>query len=175
MTGRRLSRTYSRKPTLEDYILDMETRPPEKTMDTNSGNGGVGGVANTNGNGSITNTDQSLWEQLQKKDEDLLLAAELGKALLEKNEDLTKMHERTVEEYSTKLEVSVVCCVLCFVITIVEWNRKVGISAVRSVCVPMKRSQLVQTCASYCVCENMYIAKQKHAKRKSLRRLINER
>lgn len=127
MTGRRLSRTYSRKPTLEDYILDMETRPPETSMDTNNGSvGGVGGGKNAHtsngigiGGGSITNTDQSLWEQLQKKDEDLLLAAELGKALLEKNEHLTKMHERTVEEYATKLEVS--SHVLCLNVR----NRKV--------------------------------------------------
>lgn len=76
------------KPTLEDYIFEMETRPPESAAAT------------------AVVTDQSLWEQLRKKDEDLLLAAELGKALLEKNEEMTKQHERTIEEYSTKLEVS---------------------------------------------------------------------
>ena len=73
------------KPTLEDYIFDMETRPPDRT-------------------GSPT--EQDLWTQLQKKESDLLLAAELGKALLDKNEELMKQQEKLIEEYSTKLEVS---------------------------------------------------------------------
>lgn len=71
------------KPTLEDYIFDMETRPPDHG----------------------TPNDQDLWTQLQKKESDLLLAAELGKALLEKNEDLAKQQEKMIEEYSKKLEV----------------------------------------------------------------------
>lgn len=73
------------KPTLEDYIFDMETRPPDHGAPCN---------------------DQDLWTQLQKKESDLLLAAELGKALLEKNEDLAKQQEKMIEEYSKKLEVS---------------------------------------------------------------------
>lgn len=72
------------KPTLEDYIFDMETRPPDR-----------GG-----------HTEQDLWSQLEKKESDLLLAAELGKALLEKNEELMRHQERLIEEYSAKLEVS---------------------------------------------------------------------
>ena len=72
------------KPTLEDYIFDMETRPPDHG----------------------TPNDQDLWTQLQKKESDLLLAAELGKALLEKNEELAKQQEKIIEEYSKKLEVS---------------------------------------------------------------------
>ena len=82
------------KPTLEDYIFDMETRPPEQL--------------HNNGNASITNnmtTEADVWTQLRKKEEDLLLAAELGKALLEKNEEMKKQHERAIEEYATKLEV----------------------------------------------------------------------
>lgn len=73
-----------RKPTLEDYIIDMETRPPD-----------------TDNNGS---TD--VWAQLQQKEADLLLAAELGKALLEKNEELKKQQEKMIEEFSVKIEVS---------------------------------------------------------------------
>lgn len=110
MTGRQpfqsLHHGFTKKPTLEDYILDMETRPPELMMDMGSD---VGSLATGGGISMVTTTavtDQSLWEQLQKKEEDLLLAAELGKALLEKNEELGRQHERTVEEYSTKLEVS---------------------------------------------------------------------
>lgn len=49
-----------------------------------------------------------VWTQLQQKESDLLLAAELGKALLEKNEELKKEQERLAEEYSKKLEVSFV-------------------------------------------------------------------
>ncbi|XP_045770952.1 bicaudal D-related protein homolog [Maniola jurtina] len=45
-----------------------------------------------------------VWTQLQQKESDLLLAAELGKALLEKNEELKKEQERLAEEYSKKLE-----------------------------------------------------------------------
>ena len=44
---------------------------------------------------------------LQNKDKDLVLAAELGKALLEKNEELSKENERIAEEFSHKLEVIV--------------------------------------------------------------------
>lgn len=72
------------KPTLEDYIFDMETRPPDHG----------------------TSNDQDLWARLEKKESDLLLAAELGKALLDKNEELAKQQERMIEEYSKKLEVS---------------------------------------------------------------------
>lgn len=78
------------KPTLEDYIFDMETRPVNngKTMSSSSASEG------------------DLWGQLQQKEADLVLAAELGKALLEKNEELAKQQEKIIEEYSAKLEVS---------------------------------------------------------------------
>lgn len=54
---------------------------------------------------------------LAKKEKDLQLAAELGKVLLEKNDELSKANERITEDYSHKLEVStsqmldkLVCC-----------------------------------------------------------------
>ena len=50
---------------------------------------------------------EELYTQLAQKERDLTLAAELGKALLEKNQDLTKKNEQLVEEYSTKIEVRV--------------------------------------------------------------------
>lgn len=56
---------------------------------------------------STTNMDsgtEDVWTQLQQKESDLLLAAELGKALLEKNEELKKEQERITEKYSKKLE-----------------------------------------------------------------------
>lgn len=46
-------------------------------------------------------------ELLKKRDRDLVLAAELGKALLERNQELTRQSEILSEEYSSKLEVSV--------------------------------------------------------------------
>ena len=72
------------KPTLEDYILEMETRPPDS--------------------GQVMEKD--VWAQLHQKEADLLLAAELGKALLEKNEELKKNQEKLIDDYSAKVEVS---------------------------------------------------------------------
>ncbi|XP_043598227.1 bicaudal D-related protein homolog [Bombus pyrosoma] len=43
-------------------------------------------------------------ELLKKRDKDLVLAAELGKALLERNQELTRQSEALTEEYSSKLE-----------------------------------------------------------------------
>lgn len=42
------------------------------------------------------------------QENDLLLAAELGKALLDKNEELKKNHEKLNEEYLAKIEVSTI-------------------------------------------------------------------
>lgn len=50
--------------------------------------------------------EPDVWAQLQQKESDLLLAAELGKALLDKNEELKKEQDRLAEEYSKKVEVS---------------------------------------------------------------------
>lgn len=70
--------------TLEEYIINMENR---SAIDTSS-------------------VPEDVWAQLQQKDNDLVLAAELGKALLEKNEELKKQQEAREEEFSKKLEVS---------------------------------------------------------------------
>lgn len=51
-------------------------------------------------------SEVDVWAQLQQKESDILLAAELGKALLEKNEELVKQHEKLIEDYSMKIEVS---------------------------------------------------------------------
>lgn len=73
---------------LEDYVREMSaSRDVSSAMDGH---------------------EQDVWNQLQQKESDLLLAAELGKALLEKNEELKKEQERVVEQYSKKLEVSLV-------------------------------------------------------------------
>ena len=47
---------------------------------------------------------------LANKERDLLLAAELGKELLEKNEELKKKNDTLVEDYSKRIEVSEKCC-----------------------------------------------------------------
>lgn len=49
---------------------------------------------------------ESVYILLAKKEKDLQLAAELGKVLLEKNDELSKANERITEDYSHKLEVS---------------------------------------------------------------------
>ncbi|KAK7869128.1 hypothetical protein R5R35_006594 [Gryllus longicercus] len=48
--------------------------------------------------------DLDVYGQLQKKEKDLILAAELGKALLEKNEELSRQNEKIAEDFSQKLE-----------------------------------------------------------------------
>lgn len=63
---------------LEDYVTAMESR--SEGMDVH--------------------------DELRQKEKDLLLAAELGKALLDKNEDLSRQNERITEEYTQRLEVN---------------------------------------------------------------------
>ena len=73
---------------LDDYIYSLEAR---------------GGARGPGGGG--TDPDADVHAQLLAKERDLILAAELGKALLEKNEDLSKQNEKIAEEFSQKLEV----------------------------------------------------------------------
>lgn len=98
------------KRTLEDYIFDMQTRPPEELathlISISSGNLHRHQYKDNIKQHQNMADHQDVWTQLRKKEEDLLLAAELGKALLEKNEEITKQHERIIDEFSTKLEVS---------------------------------------------------------------------
>merc|ERR1712227_117709 len=73
---------------LEDYIYSLEAR-------------GSGDTRTTNNN---IHTEPDIYGQLQQKERDLILAAELGKALLEKNEELSKQNEKIAEDFSQKLE-----------------------------------------------------------------------
>lgn len=77
------------KYALEDYIFEMESRSLE--------------AANA---GQSAEEEPDVYSQLQQKEKDLILAAELGKALLEKNEELSRQNEIIAEEYSQKLEVT---------------------------------------------------------------------
>ncbi|XP_050301911.1 bicaudal D-related protein homolog isoform X2 [Anthonomus grandis grandis] len=70
---------------LEEYVLEMENRSAINEQ-------------------NAQHLSEDIWTQLQQKDNDLQLAAELGKALLEENEKLKKQHEAVVEDYSKKLE-----------------------------------------------------------------------
>lgn len=71
---------------LEEYVVEMENRSAINEQ-------------------NAQHLSEDIWTQLQQKENDLQLAAELGKALLEENEKLKKQNDATVEEYSRKLEV----------------------------------------------------------------------
>ncbi|KAF4517255.1 hypothetical protein B566_EDAN011640 [Ephemera danica] len=71
---------------LEDYIYEMQRRGERAA-------------------GSDQVADD-VYAQLAQKEKDLILAAELGKALLERNQELTRQNERMAEDYSQQLEVS---------------------------------------------------------------------
>lgn len=62
-------------------------------------------TAANNVSGAIKSIDD-VYILLAKKEKDLQLAAELGKALLERNEELSKTNEHLAEDYSHRLEVS---------------------------------------------------------------------
>ena len=50
-------------------------------------------------------SQQDIYAQLAQKEKDLVLAAELGKALLGKNEDLVRQNEKLQDDFSQRLEV----------------------------------------------------------------------
>jgi len=87
------------KYALEDYIYEVESRG------SGSRSGGDAVTSGAPGLG-LGQEDLDVYVQLQQKEKDLILAAELGKALLEKNEELSRQNERIAEEFSQKLEVS---------------------------------------------------------------------
>lgn len=68
---------------LEDYVCEME---------------------NQQARNNSSNDCDDVYAQLARKEKDLILAAELGKALLEKNEEISRANERLTEEYSQQLE-----------------------------------------------------------------------
>ena len=74
---------------LEDYIYEMECRNGTIHPETRE-----------------EPEEADVYSRLAQKEKDLILAAELGKALLERNEVLVGQNERLAEDYSQKLEVS---------------------------------------------------------------------
>ena len=89
---------------LEDYIYSLEARG---SGERSSSNIMQSGMINQNSICClyVKITDADVYGQLQQKERDLILAAELGKALLEKNEELSKQNEKIAEDFSGKLEV----------------------------------------------------------------------
>lgn len=55
---------------------------------------------------SIEDLSEDPMELLRQRERDLVLAAELGKALLERNQELTRQSEQLAENYANKVEVS---------------------------------------------------------------------
>ena len=53
----------------------------------------------------VDSSQQDIYAQLAQKEKDLVLAAELGKALLGKNEDLVRQNEKLQDDFSQRLEV----------------------------------------------------------------------
>lgn len=101
---------------LEEYIYELESRESDalasdaKRKATDSGE-----MSRSRDNLAYDTSDSpDIFTQLAQKEKDLILAAELGKALLERNEELTRANEKITEEYSHKLEVSdcqhLFCC-----------------------------------------------------------------
>ncbi|XP_067643440.1 bicaudal D-related protein homolog isoform X2 [Eurosta solidaginis] len=95
-------------------LSSMSTSPPSTSSSTNNyHNSSIGSINLDNYITAMESRSKALdrqqsevdvWTQLQQKESDILLAAELGKALLEKNEELVKQQEKLIEDYSTKIE-----------------------------------------------------------------------
>jgi len=90
-----------RKPseqfTVDDFQYEMEMR----TQNRGSLGNGVPIAAES---GVFSEENSDMYAQLEQKERDLMLAAELGKVLLDKNEELSRQNEVIAEEYSLKLE-----------------------------------------------------------------------
>lgn len=95
--------------------LQQQNRPQQHYHNFNSNNNSNTGVASIDleqyieamearTTASERTPETDVWTQLQQKESDILLAAELGKALLEKNEELVKQQEKLIEDYSAKIE-----------------------------------------------------------------------
>ena len=69
---------------LEDMILDIQTRKYHEPD---------------------AESNKDPLELLKQREKDLVLAAELGKALLERNQELMRKSEAMTEEFAVKLEV----------------------------------------------------------------------
>ena len=64
-------------------------------------------------NDEMEKSHEDLYAKLESQENDLMLAAELGKALLDKNEEISKDRETIVLNYLHKLEVRKIFLALC--------------------------------------------------------------
>ena len=96
----------ARKYSLDDLIGEMQHRPKTAPVaGTAPAVNGESGVFSAAEESHSSHADADLYAQLEQKERDLMLAAELGKALLDKNEELSRQNERIAEDFSVKLEV----------------------------------------------------------------------
>ncbi len=91
-------------------IVDIlgEAQKRRLSLVTSSAEGSMMSSSNANGNndsGIATDESEDVYTKLARKETDLILAAELGKALLEKNEELRRQNEVMAEGYQAKIEV----------------------------------------------------------------------
>ena len=77
---------------------------PQDLQDEGGGGGGGGGGGQTEGVAPVV-TVEGLYAQLEQKDKDLTLAAELGNVLLEKNEELRRQNDALEKEFAENVEV----------------------------------------------------------------------
>ena len=63
------------------------------------------GVVRSHETGPETSGESDIYSQLEQKERDLLLAAELGKALLERNEELQRKADLAQEDFNQRVEV----------------------------------------------------------------------
>ena len=55
--------------------------------------------------GETKKAEVDIYKVIQEKEHDLVLAAELGKVLLDKNEEISQIREKIVLDYTQRLEV----------------------------------------------------------------------
>ena len=55
--------------------------------------------------GEPKKAEVDIYKVIQEKEHDLVLAAELGKVLLDKNEEISQIREKIVLDYTQRLEV----------------------------------------------------------------------
>ena len=84
-------------------MSSAEKRVPPLPQDLQDEGGGGGGGGQTEVVAPVA--VEGLYAQLEQKDKDLTLAAELGNVLLEKNEELRRQNEALEKEFAENVEV----------------------------------------------------------------------
>ena len=91
---------------LSDLVAEAEKSNSLIAYSSHSNEDQMQNSSNTSfGTTSGIDHSQDVYAQLAQKEKDLVLAAELGKALLGKNEDLARQNEKLQDDFSQRLEV----------------------------------------------------------------------